>query len=114
VDPAESAEKGEQMKKRYILSFLIGFIVVLYILAVALYISATVYFFITALNNLFILLGIVQGIFILGVGIWLIREYKSFIKKYIILFIIFGLAVGFEHWLSIQYTKKGRQHDNKK
>jgi len=82
VDPAESAIKGEQMKERYV-SFLIGLIMVLYILAVALYMSAAVYFFITALNNFFILLGIGQGIFISVVSIWLIYEYKSVIKKYI-------------------------------
>ena len=82
MDPAKSAVKGEQMKERYV-SFLIGLIIVLYILAIALYISAAVYFFINALKNLFILLGIGQGIFISVVGIWLIYEYKSVIKKYI-------------------------------
>jgi len=70
------------MKERYV-SLLIKSIVGLYLITLALYISATVYFFVTALNNLFVLYGIGRGMFILGGGVWLIHEYKSDIKKYI-------------------------------
>jgi len=53
----------------------------LYVFTVILYISAAVYFFIPALNNLLILYGIGIGMFILGFGVLLIRRYKTVIKK---------------------------------
>ena len=69
------------MNEQYI-SLLINFVVWTYVFTVVLYISAAVYFFIIALNNLLVLYGVGIGIFILGVGMLLVRRYRH-IKKYI-------------------------------
>jgi len=68
------------MNDRYV-RFLLEFNILIYIFTVILYMSASVYFFIHALNNLLVLYGVGIGMFILGVGVLLIHRYKTVIKK---------------------------------